>query len=106
MRSVDYGTSLLILPVLQKTDVEYIITWVAFPALILLLVMGRFAAKYENYPSMVSHNPDLGTMTHTLTGRVPPWFSCRMGILYLQTCPNLATKRNDVFIAHQIAHVV
>lgn len=40
--------------VLQKTDVEYIITWIAFPLLILLLVMGRFAAKYENKPSMVS----------------------------------------------------
>ncbi|ORX34201.1 hypothetical protein BD324DRAFT_583956 [Kockovaella imperatae] len=34
--------------VLQKTDVEYIITWIMFPLSILLLIMGRFAAKYEN----------------------------------------------------------
>ena len=39
---------------LQKTDVEYIITWIAFPLSILLLIMGRFAAKYENKWLMVS----------------------------------------------------
>lgn len=39
---------------LQRTDVEYIITWVAFPLLILLLVLGRWAAKYENVYGMVS----------------------------------------------------
>jgi hypothetical protein len=41
------------MPVLQKTDVEYIITWVAFPVLILLIVLGRWAAKYENVYAMV-----------------------------------------------------
>lgn len=39
---------------LQKTDAEYIITWVAFPLGILLLVLGRWAAKYENAYCMVS----------------------------------------------------
>jgi len=39
--------------VLQSTDVEYIITWVAFPLSIILLIIGRFAAKYENRPAMV-----------------------------------------------------
>ncbi|OXC70921.1 hypothetical protein AYX13_00338 [Cryptococcus neoformans] len=34
--------------VLNPTDAEYIITWVAFPLLIIFLVIGRFAAKYEN----------------------------------------------------------
>ncbi|WVQ85577.1 hypothetical protein IAT38_007743 [Cryptococcus sp. DSM 104549] len=34
--------------VLNPTDVEYIITWIAFPLLIIFLVIGRFAAKYEN----------------------------------------------------------
>ncbi|WVR05710.1 hypothetical protein IAU60_002734 [Kwoniella sp. DSM 27419] len=34
--------------VLNPQDVEYIITWVAFPLLLVFLVIGRFAAKYEN----------------------------------------------------------
>ncbi|KAK4685532.1 hypothetical protein P7C73_g4616, partial [Tremellales sp. Uapishka_1] len=34
--------------VLQKTDVEYIITWIALPLSLLLLVTGTYAAKYEN----------------------------------------------------------
>ncbi|WWC60465.1 uncharacterized protein I303_103037 [Kwoniella dejecticola CBS 10117] len=34
--------------VLNPEDVEYIITWVAFPLLLVFLVIGRFAAKYEN----------------------------------------------------------
>ncbi|WVQ71138.1 hypothetical protein IAR50_000663 [Cryptococcus sp. DSM 104548] len=34
--------------VLNPSDVEYIITWVAFPLLIMFLVIGRYAAKYEN----------------------------------------------------------
>jgi hypothetical protein len=40
--------------VLQKTDVEYVITWVALPLSLLLLVMGTFAARYENKWFMVS----------------------------------------------------
>lgn len=39
--------------VLQSTDIEYIITWIMFPVSILLLVIGRFAAKHENNPFMV-----------------------------------------------------
>jgi hypothetical protein len=39
--------------VLQKTDVEYIITWIMFPLLLLLLVFGRFAAIYEKKWMMV-----------------------------------------------------
>lgn len=39
--------------VLNPTDAEYIITWVAFPLLIIFLVIGRFAAKYENVYFMV-----------------------------------------------------
>jgi len=38
--------------VLQPTDVEFVITWVMFPLLVLLLLAGRFAARYENRPSM------------------------------------------------------
>ncbi|WVF70718.1 hypothetical protein IAT40_005511 [Kwoniella sp. CBS 6097] len=34
--------------VLNPNDVEYVITWVAFPVLLIFLVIGRFAAKYEN----------------------------------------------------------
>ncbi|TYJ55874.1 hypothetical protein B9479_003397 [Cryptococcus floricola] len=34
--------------VLNPSDVEYIITWIAFPLLIIFLVIGRYAAKYEN----------------------------------------------------------
>ncbi|WVW80299.1 hypothetical protein I302_102277 [Kwoniella bestiolae CBS 10118] len=34
--------------VLNPEDVEYIITWIAFPLLLVFLVIGRFAAKYEN----------------------------------------------------------
>ncbi|OCF56566.1 hypothetical protein L486_05416 [Kwoniella mangroviensis CBS 10435] len=34
--------------VLNPDDVEYIITWIAFPLLLVFLVIGRFAAKYEN----------------------------------------------------------
>ncbi|WRT65836.1 uncharacterized protein IL334_002787 [Kwoniella shivajii] len=34
--------------VLNPDDVEYIITWVAFPLLLVFLVIGRCAAKYEN----------------------------------------------------------
>lgn len=40
--------------VLQKTDAEYVVTWVMFPMSIFVLVIGRFAAKYENRPFMVS----------------------------------------------------
>lgn len=38
--------------VLQSTDVEYVITWVAFPLSVIILIIGRFAAKYENRPCM------------------------------------------------------
>ncbi|WWC68483.1 uncharacterized protein I206_102412 [Kwoniella pini CBS 10737] len=34
--------------VLNPDDTEYIITWIAFPLLLVFLVIGRFAAKYEN----------------------------------------------------------
>ncbi|WVQ97087.1 hypothetical protein IAU59_004197 [Kwoniella sp. CBS 9459] len=34
--------------VLNPNDVEYVITWIAFPVLLIFLVIGRFAAKYEN----------------------------------------------------------
>ena len=51
---------------LQRTDVEYIITWVAFPLLILLLVLGRWAAKYENVYGMVSRSD---YRRHALTGQ-------------------------------------
>ncbi|KAK8865748.1 hypothetical protein IAR55_000895 [Kwoniella newhampshirensis] len=34
--------------VLNPDDVEYIVTWVAFPLLLIFLVIGRFAAKHEN----------------------------------------------------------
>ncbi|WWC88028.1 uncharacterized protein L201_002931 [Kwoniella dendrophila CBS 6074] len=34
--------------VLNPDDVEYIITWVAFPLMLVFLIIGRFAAKYEN----------------------------------------------------------
>ena len=50
---------------LQKTDVEYIITWVAFPVLILLIVLGRWAAKYENIYAMVRPlSPDTSSRTY------------------------------------------
>lgn len=39
--------------VLQPTDIEYIITWIAFPLSLILLVIGRTAAKYENKPFMI-----------------------------------------------------
>jgi hypothetical protein len=40
--------------ILQKSDVEYIFTWIMFPLLLLLLVFGRFAAIYEKKWMMVS----------------------------------------------------
>nr|ODN93263.1 hypothetical protein L203_00534 [Cryptococcus depauperatus CBS 7841] len=40
--------------VLNPDDVEYIITWIAFPLLIVFLVIGRFAAQYENITCMAT----------------------------------------------------
>lgn len=59
--------------VLQKTDSEYIITWIAFPVLILLLVVGRFAAKYENRIAMVSFITYIPNTNDLIVFRV---FSC------------------------------
>ncbi|EIW72740.1 hypothetical protein TREMEDRAFT_16349, partial [Tremella mesenterica DSM 1558] len=40
--------------VLQPTDAEYIVTWIMFPLSIMFLVVGRFAAKYENKYAMAA----------------------------------------------------
>ncbi|CAD6585312.1 MAG: Polypeptide release factor (eRF1) in translation termination [Tremellales sp. Tagirdzhanova-0007] len=42
----------LIWLVLQTNDVEYIITCIAFPISVILIIIGRFAAKFENRPCM------------------------------------------------------
>ncbi|WWD18073.1 hypothetical protein CI109_102520 [Kwoniella shandongensis] len=40
--------------VLNPEDTEYIVTWIAFPLLLIFLVIGRFAAKHENRYFMAS----------------------------------------------------
>jgi hypothetical protein len=53
--------------VLQKTDAEYIVTWIMFPMSIFVLVIGRFAAKYENRPFMVSRTNLSAASTPTVS---------------------------------------
>ena len=59
-----FGIQFLFL-VLQKTDAEYVVTWVMFPVSVLVLIMGRFAAKYEFKWAMVRSYMPLHAITHT-----------------------------------------
>jgi hypothetical protein len=48
-----FRTGAYLTVVLQKTDAEYIITWVALPVSLILLLEGTIAARYENKWLMV-----------------------------------------------------
>ena len=88
----------------QDDRTEYILTWVMFILSILVLVMGRFAAKYENKPFMACRSVISRIQYAYQSGFLRDRFTPGYGLLHLQARSDMARTELGLSECHEITH--